>query len=122
MHALKFTLLAFLRFYGIDHLSIKDILNPTDENVFTDEHSVVILDSLVFALNNSEGLCCLLLLCILFDCEKCHLSGFTLSKMVHSGYPCHAEHRAFIFVFNFLSPRNVWHVFATHGIVSDTEG
>lgn len=70
--------LALLRFYVIDHLSIKDILNPTDENVFTDEHYVVIFSHLVFALNNSERLCCLLLLCVsLFDCEKCHLSEFT---------------------------------------------
>lgn len=58
--------LALLRFYMIDHLSVKDILNPTDENVFTDEHYVVIFDNLVFVLNNSEGLCCLLLLCVSF--------------------------------------------------------
>lgn len=58
--------LALLRFYVIDHLSVKDILNPTDENVFTDEHYVVLFDHVVFALNNSEGLCCLLLLCVSF--------------------------------------------------------
>lgn len=87
----------------IDHLSIKDILNPTDENVFTDEHYVVIFDRLVFALNNSEGLCCLLLLCIFFDCEKCHLSEFTLSKMVHSGYSCHAEQSFYFCILFFIS-------------------
>lgn len=54
--------LALLRFYVIDHLSVKDILNPTDENVFTDEHYVVIFDHF----NNSGGLCCLLLLCVSF--------------------------------------------------------
>lgn len=58
--------LALLRFYVIDHLSVKDILNPTDENVFTDEHYVVIFDHAVFALDNSEGLCCLFIVVCIF--------------------------------------------------------
>lgn len=56
---------AFLRFYVIDHLSVRDLLEPTDENVFKNsalcchlfQHYVVI----IFALNNFGGLCCLLM-------------------------------------------------------------
>lgn len=45
----------------IVHLSVRDLLEPPDENVFTNEHYVVISDRLVFALNNFGGLCCLLM-------------------------------------------------------------